>query len=180
MMINGIKNRKKRCLHIFVRFIFFNRYKDFIFVSPVGLIPFYFSRHKNWTKNHFLTVTVFSLLNSLNSNYDLREKSMTGINFNYCPNCGKKIQKSNSKIVNFCCYCGHKLKAKDTPSQENIRCTICHEFIWPRSTRIIKCSFCGSSYHNSCVHDWLARYNACPMCQNVFLNPNLVLSRKRK
>jgi len=26
--------------------------------------------YKNWTKNHFLTVTVFLLLNSLNSNYN--------------------------------------------------------------------------------------------------------------
>ncbi len=105
---------------------------------------------------------------------------MSDTNFNYCPNCGKRIQKSNSKKVNFCCYCGHKLKIKDRTSQKNIQCTICHEFMGYRSTRIIKCSFCGSKYHDSCVYDWLARHNACPMCQNVFLNPNLVLSRNRK
>ncbi|MHA1460187.1 MAG: RING finger domain-containing protein [Promethearchaeota archaeon] len=99
--------------------------------------------------------------------------------FNYCPNCGSKILKSVKFNTNFCCYCGHRLKRKDRKTQENIQCTICHEFIWHRSTQIIRCSFCGSKYHYSCVYDWLARYNACPMCQNVFVNPNLILSRNR-
>ncbi|MBY8988880.1 MAG: hypothetical protein KGD61_10535 [Candidatus Lokiarchaeota archaeon] len=100
--------------------------------------------------------------------------------FNYCPNCGSKLLKSNKFKTNFCRFCGYKLKKTERNLQENVQCTICHEFISQRSTRIIKCSFCGSNYHNSCVHDWLARYNACPMCQNVFLNPNLVLSGKRR
>jgi len=100
--------------------------------------------------------------------------------YNYCPNCGSKLVKSGKFKTNFCSQCGYKLKNVERTSQENTQCTICHEFIWPRHTRVVNCSFCGSSYHYSCVHDWLARYNACPMCQNVFLNPNLVLSRKRK
>ncbi|MHA1240008.1 MAG: RING finger domain-containing protein [Promethearchaeota archaeon] len=105
---------------------------------------------------------------------------MTGTNFNYCPNCGKKIQKSTSNVVNFCCYCGRKLKKKKLNSRDRIQCTVCHEFIWYGRSRTIKCSFCGSQYHYSCVSSWLTKYNSCPMCQNVFLNPNLVLSRKRK
>ncbi len=39
MMINGIKNRKKD-----VKNFLHDYYEDFIFVSLVGLIPFYFSR----------------------------------------------------------------------------------------------------------------------------------------
>jgi len=96
---------------------------------------------------------------------------------NYCPNCGLKLLKSVNFKTNFCCYCGHKLKIKDNPSQENIQCTICHEFIRHRSPQIVKCSFCGSKYHYSCVYDWLVSHNACPMCQNVFLNPKIVLPR---
>lgn len=63
---------------------------------------------------------------------------------------------------------------------KSVQCTVCHELILPRTTEIIKCSYCGSQYHYSCVYDWLARHNSCPMCQNVFLNPNLVISRKKK
>ncbi|MHA1471944.1 MAG: RING finger domain-containing protein, partial [Promethearchaeota archaeon] len=100
--------------------------------------------------------------------------------FNYCPNCGSKLVKSDKFKTNFCCKCGHKLKNQEQTSREDIQCTVCHESIWHRSTRVVKCSFCGSKYHYSCVHDWLVRHNACPMCQNVFLRPNLTLSRKRK
>jgi len=100
--------------------------------------------------------------------------------YNYCPSCGSKLLKSTKSKTNFCYKCGHKLKIGDRTSQKNIRCTICHEFIPYRTPRIIKCSFCGSKYHYSCVYDWLARHNACPMCQNVYVNPNLILSRKRK
>ena len=54
--------------------------------------------------------------------------------FNYCPSCGSKLLKSDKYKTNFCCYCGHKLKTKDRILRENIQCTICHEFIWHRST----------------------------------------------
>ena len=144
------------------------------------MIPFDFLYNKNWTKNHFLTVKVVLLLSSLNSNYYLHEKSMSDTNFNYCPNCGKKIQKSNSKKVNFCCYCGRELKNKRVNSHDKIQCTVCHEFIWHGRSRTIKCSFCGSQYHYSCVSSWIMKYNSCPMCQNVFLNPTLTYSKKRR
>ena len=135
---------------------------------------------KNWTKNHFLTVNFVLLLYSLNLNYYLREKSMSDTNFNYCPNCGKKIQKSNSRKINFCCYCGRELKTKKVNLHDRIQCTVCHEFIWQGRSRTIKCSFCGSQYHYSCVSSWLTKYNSCPMCQNVFLNPTLIFSEKHK
>ena len=105
---------------------------------------------------------------------------MSNTNFNYCSNCGKKIQKSTSRIVNFCSYCGQKLKKRKENLSDKIQCTVCHEFIWQGRNQTINCSFCGSQYHYSCVSSWLTKYNSCPMCQNVFLNPNLVLSRNRK
>ena len=100
--------------------------------------------------------------------------------YNYCPNCGIKLIKSVKFKTNFCCHCGHKLKTEDTLSQKSTQCTICHEIIGYGKTQIIKCSYCDSKFHFSCVHDWLARHNACPMCQNVFLNPKSILSRNRK
>ena len=100
--------------------------------------------------------------------------------YNYCPKCGSKLIKSTKYKTNYCSQCGRKLNIKHRITQNTSQCTICHEFIWQRSTRIIKCSFCGSKYHNSCVYDWLVRHNACPMCQNVFLNPNLIISRNKK
>ena len=105
---------------------------------------------------------------------------MSDTYFNYCPNCGKKIQKSTSRKVNFCCYCGRELKKKKVYLHDKIQCTVCHEFIWHGRNRIIKCSFCGSQYHHSCVSSWLTKYNSCPMCQNVFLNPTLIFSEKHK
>ena len=97
--------------------------------------------------------------------------------FNYCPKCGSKLLKSNNFKTNYCHSCGYKLNLTGRNSQQNVQCTICHEFIWHKSSRIIKCTFCGSEYHYNCVADWLARYNSCPMCQNVFLNPNLILPK---
>jgi len=99
--------------------------------------------------------------------------------FNYCPKCGSKLLKSTEFKTNFCHSCGHKLLLTGRDIQQNVQCAVCHEFIWHRSAYIINCSFCGSEYHNICVHDWLAKYNSCPMCQNVFLNPNLIVSRSK-
>ncbi|MHA1486618.1 MAG: RING finger domain-containing protein [Promethearchaeota archaeon] len=105
---------------------------------------------------------------------------MPNISFNYCPNCGKKIQKSTNKKVNFCCYCGREFKKKKVNLHDKIQCTVCHELIWHGRSRTIQCSFCSSQYHYSCVSSWLTKHNSCPMCQNVFLKPNLIFSRNRK
>ena len=78
------------------------------------------------------------------------------------------------------CYCGREFKKKKVNLYNKIQCTVCHEFIWPGRSRTIQCSFCGSQYHYSCVASWLTKHNSCPMCQNVFLKPNLIFSRNRK
>ncbi|MHA1192911.1 MAG: RING finger domain-containing protein [Promethearchaeota archaeon] len=99
---------------------------------------------------------------------------MTGYKLNYCPYCGKKLRTSTEYQTNFCNYCGHKLKKTIPYMEKKVQCTICHDFIWLRRSKTIKCSFCGSEYHYSCVASWLMVHNSCPMCQNVFLNPTLI------
>ena len=96
---------------------------------------------------------------------------MTEKFYNFCPYCGKKLPKLNIEKLNFCSLCGKKLYK----SKIRKLCTICHEKIKSEPTNVIKCSFCGSMYHLTCVSSWLLKYNACPMCQNVFLIPNKVL-----
>lgn len=89
---------------------------------------------------------------------------------NFCPNCGGKLLQSGSSVNNYCLYCGSKLKRNNNSSIKAVGCTICHKSI-NDNDNTIKCSFCESSYHYSCVANWLAKYNACPMCQNQFIIP---------
>ena len=95
--------------------------------------------------------------------------------YNFCPNCGKKLPKLNIDKLNFCSFCGRKLNKSKTRKS----CTICHERVITGPTKAIKCSFCGSMYHSTCVSSWLLKYNACPMCQNVFIFPNKTVSIKK-
>lgn len=88
----------------------------------------------------------------------------------YCPHCGKKLPKLTVEKLNYCSFCGSKLKLNKSEVRKS--CTICHEKIKSDLTNVIKCSFCGSMYHSTCVSSWLLKYNACPMCQNIFLIPN--------
>ncbi len=97
---------------------------------------------------------------------------MSGKAFNYCPHCGKKLPKTNGSKANFCCYCGRKLRNENKKTYTRIQCTICHKYISNEYINTIKCSYCGSQYHSSCVTSWLLKYNACPMCQNVFIFPD--------
>ena len=92
--------------------------------------------------------------------------------FNYCPHCGKKLPKTNDFKANFCSFCGYKLRNKSEYSHPNVQCTICHNYISHEHKNSIKCSYCGSQFHSNCVSSWLLKYNACPMCQNVFTFPN--------
>ncbi|MFX1346789.1 MAG: RING finger domain-containing protein [Promethearchaeota archaeon] len=94
--------------------------------------------------------------------------------YNFCPYCGKKIQGLNKSTLNFCCYCGTKLKINNRSRTPRVKCTICHEYINLKNSDIIKCSYCDSQYHSTCITSWLMKYNSCPMCLNVFLMPNLV------
>ena len=92
---------------------------------------------------------------------------------NYCPYCGKKLEIFRGKEPNFCGRCGKRLKKLTKNNEKSIQCTICHKYLWLERDNHIKCSFCGSIYHSSCVSPWLMQYNSCPMCQNVFVNPTL-------
>ena len=58
---------------------------------------------------------------------------------------------------------------------ENKKCIVCHKETEPENNEIIKCPFCESLSHPDCITAWLLTYNACPMCQNKFLFPNLML-----
>lgn len=99
--------------------------------------------------------------------------------YNYCPHCGHNILKSNSILPNFCSYCGYELRKKRIPIQSNTQCTICHEAIDVQKSKAIKCSYCGSHYHEACVSSWLTTYNTCPTCLNVFIFPNSNLIIKK-
>ncbi|MHA2008371.1 MAG: RING finger domain-containing protein [Promethearchaeota archaeon] len=96
---------------------------------------------------------------------------MSGTKLNYCPYCGKRIQGLNITHLNYCCFCGTKLKRNKELQKLKVQCTICHEHISPKINNIIKCSYCGSQYHSTCITSWLLKYNSCPMCLNVFLMP---------
>ncbi|MFX1237309.1 MAG: hypothetical protein ACFFAS_15885 [Promethearchaeota archaeon] len=65
-----------------------------------------------------------------------------------------------------------RVKIREGITDTNIKCTVCHQFIKFGKENIIKCPFCESAYHYLCVASWLAKHNACPTCQNVFLDPN--------
>lgn len=90
--------------------------------------------------------------------------------YNFCPHCGKKLPRLNIDKLNFCSFCGRKVKLNNSKIRKS--CTICHEKIKSEPTNEIKCSFCESMYHLTCVSSWLLKFNACPMCQNIFLIPN--------
>ncbi|MFW9878268.1 MAG: RING finger domain-containing protein [Candidatus Thorarchaeota archaeon] len=99
---------------------------------------------------------------------------MSEKNFNFCPYCGRKLPQSNK--VNYCCFCGENLKKSRLNLVRKIHCTICHEIINPNLYEAIVCPYCGSIYHSTCVSSWLFKYNACPLCQNVFIFPNKALT----
>ena len=99
---------------------------------------------------------------------------------NYCPYCGKKIRGLNISQLNYCCFCGTKLKKNKVLPKPKVQCTICHEYISPKRNNTIKCSYCGSQYHNLCITSWLLKYNSCPMCLNVFLMPKTFSSEMRR
>lgn len=116
-------------------------------------------------------------INQSNFLQDEKEIKLKKDLMNFCPNCGNKIVKSNYQNPNFCPYCGEKLIEKYQISRREIQCTICHIHI-NSGDETIKCSYCGSKYHYSCVAEWLSKYNSCPMCQNQFIMPKAQILRK--
>lgn len=92
---------------------------------------------------------------------------------NFCPYCGSQLNKERKYSLNFCPYCGEKLNDHVKES----KCTICHQKI-RYNQKSINCSYCESPYHYNCVSSWLLKYNSCPTCQNLFLNPDLKVQKK--
>jgi len=66
----------------------------------------------------------------------------------------------------------NRVKLRQGISDSDVSCTICHKFINFVKDKAIICPFCGSTYHYLCVAFWLSKYNACPLCQNHFLEPH--------
>ena len=66
-----------------------------------------------------------------------------------------------------------RIKMRQGILLSHVNCTICHKNIkLAEESNLIKCPFCESTYHYLCVAFWLSKYNSCPTCQNVFLDPN--------
>ncbi|MHA2390427.1 MAG: RING finger domain-containing protein [Promethearchaeota archaeon] len=105
---------------------------------------------------------------------------MTTNKLNYCPYCGKKIQADNVSKINYCCFCGSKLKKEGKSPRSTVQCTICHKYIGLKRENTIKCSYCGSKYHSTCISSWLLKYNSCPMCLNEFLMPKSMVIKVEK
>ena len=91
--------------------------------------------------------------------------------FRYCPYCGKQLQGLKVVQLNYCRFCGAKLKKHNKSSKLRVQCTICHDPINPERSSSIQCSFCDSQYHTTCITSWLLKYNSCPMCLNVYIMP---------
>lgn len=66
-----------------------------------------------------------------------------------------------------------RIKSRQGITISDVKCTICHKNIkLAEESNLVKCPFCESTYHYLCVAFWLSKYNSCPTCQNVFLDPN--------
>ncbi len=64
--------------------------------------------------------------------------------------------------------------------KDGLSLIICYNMVHEESINAIKCVFCESLYHIKCVSEWLIKFNACPMCQNVFVVPRLMLVKGHK
>ncbi len=89
---------------------------------------------------------------------------------NYCPYCGVRLRSLVDSEPNFCPMCGVRLIKRIKYGLNRIQCAICHEYVEINAKKII-CSFCGSTFHVSCVHRWILQYNSCPLCQNIYIIP---------
>ena len=89
---------------------------------------------------------------------------------NYCPHCGANLKNFINLKPNFCPKCGDRLIKKSKSSSNRIQCAICHEYVEINAKKII-CSYCGSTFHESCVRRWILNHNSCPLCQNIYIIP---------
>ncbi len=88
----------------------------------------------------------------------------------YCYNCGIKLQK----LTNYCMNCGAKLIKKKSSKSSSVKCTICHQPINEEFHAFVNCPYCDNAFHYNCSAEWLAKHNACPLCQNVFVVPKTI------
>ena len=110
----------------------------------------------------------------------LGDSFLTEKSINFCPYCGKKIPKSYNYKTFYCCFCGKKFRYNEEDVAKKVQCIICHRIVDPNRHKNIRCPYCGSMYHLTCVSSWLLRYNACPMCQNAFLYPNKIIPIRKE
>jgi hypothetical protein len=88
---------------------------------------------------------------------------------NYCPYCGFNLRKYRNP--NYCSHCGRKLRKTSKHYSKQVQCGICHKYI-ELNDNSISCPYCGGKFHKHCVSLWISQYNACPICQNVYVIPN--------
>ena len=58
---------------------------------------------------------------------------------------------------------------QNTSSEEEERCTICHENI-SRNEIIRKINSCNHIFHQDCIDIWLETHNTCPLCRGNIVN----------
>ncbi len=58
---------------------------------------------------------------------------------------------------------------------EQRQCIVCHKIVDEQVDNSVRCVFCDSLSHVECVEAWLVMYNACPMCQNPYVKPRIIL-----
>ncbi len=84
---------------------------------------------------------------------------------------GHEITLYKSEISKLEETLANKVKTREGITSTTLQCTVCHKHINFAKDKIIKCPFCDSVFHYLCVAFWLSKYNACPMCNNNFLEP---------
>ncbi|MFX1487659.1 MAG: RING finger domain-containing protein [Promethearchaeota archaeon] len=92
----------------------------------------------------------------------------------FCPSCGKRLQGMNESQMNYCIFCGTKLRNNNKTLKLTSQCAICHEYVSLKKSDSLKCPFCGSEFHSTCINSWLLKYNSCPRCMTEFLMPKVI------
>ena len=64
-----------------------------------------------------------------------------------------------------------RVKIREGIEKDDVKCPVCHKNVDLGKDNLVVCPFCKSVYHYLCVAFWLTKHNACPTCQNQFLDP---------
>ncbi len=87
-------------------------------------------------------------------------------------NLNKEIELYRAELSNLKRTLANKVKIREGITSDDIQCGVCRKKFDFSKDKIIKCPFCGAVFHYLCVASWLSKHNACPSCQNTFLDPN--------